>query len=67
MKVNDSKTECFIFYKNDTMSKTLIMGETEVTTSRTINVLGITFDCNISFKIVKIEIENLNTSLAFYR
>ena len=67
MKVNDSKTECFIFYKNDTMPKTLIMGETKVTTSRTINVLGITFDCNISFKIVKIEIENLNTSLAFYR
>ena len=37
MKVIKSKTECCIFYKNDTMQKTLIIGETEVTTSHTIN------------------------------
>ena len=50
MKVNESKTECSIFYKNDTRPKTLIIcEETEVTTSQTINVLGVTFDSKLSW------------------
>ena len=46
MKVKESKTECCIFYKNHTMPKTLIICETEVTTSQTINVSHLIANCH---------------------
>ena len=49
MKVNESKLSAASFIKNDTMPKTIIIGETEVTTSKTINVLGVTFDSKLNW------------------
>ena len=49
MKVNESKTECCIFYKNDITTKAVMIGDTEVSTSKTINVLGVTFDSKLGW------------------
>ena len=51
-KVIESKTECCIFYKNNTTPKTLIIGGTEVTASQTINMLGITFNSKLSWGLL---------------
>ena len=49
LKVNDSKTEICIFHRTQSRSAVITINNTTLTSSTTINILGITFDCNLKW------------------
>ena len=49
LKVNDTKTEICIFHRTQSTIKIMTINNTRITTSNTINILGITFDCNLKW------------------
>ena len=49
LKVNDSKTEICLFHKSDVRSINITINEVIITSKRTMNVLGITFDSKLQW------------------
>ena len=49
LKVNSAKTEMCLFHKNDTTPISIVLGDDEVTSSKQINVLGVTFDSKLNW------------------
>ena len=49
LKINEKKTEICLFYKRDTDPVNVMIGEDLVTTSDTINILGVTFDSKMAW------------------
>ena len=49
LKVNSAKTELCLFYKHDTAPISIVLGGAEVTSSKHINVLGVTFDSKLNW------------------
>jgi hypothetical protein len=49
LKVNDSKTELCLFYKNDMAPVTIKVGNNEIKSSKSINVLGVIFDSRMTW------------------
>ncbi len=69
LKVNNVKTELCLFYKSDTLPFTcnIITCGTEITSSKTINVLGLMFDSKLNwtnhiYNAVSKSSKSLNTS-----
>ena len=51
LKVNDGKTEICLFYRKDTPPVKIEINGNEITSSKSINVLGITFDSKLNWQI----------------
>ena len=49
LKVNYTKTELCLFYKNDTTPVTISLGGVNITSSKNINVLGLLFDSKLNW------------------
>ena len=49
LKVNQSKTEICIFHRTQTKILNININNTIITTTETMNILGISFDCNLKW------------------
>ena len=49
LSVNEGKTECCLFYKNDHQPINLIINGIEIRSKPTINVLGVLFDSKLNW------------------
>ena len=49
LKVNESKTEVCIFHRTQSRLTNITIDNTILTTTSTMNILGITFDCNLKW------------------
>ena len=49
LKVNESKTEVCLFHRNDCQPISFFINDSKVTSSSTMNVLGITFDSKLQW------------------
>ena len=50
LKVNDEKTEACLFYRNDTPPVIITINTKQITTTNTINVLGVLFDSKLNWQ-----------------
>ena len=49
MKINETKTELCLFYRNDHAPVTIILNNIQITSKTSINVLGVQFDSKLSW------------------
>ena len=49
LKINETKTEICIFHRTNSITTNIIIDNTRLTSSNTMNILGITFDCNLKW------------------
>jgi hypothetical protein len=50
LKVNDAKTEICLFYRKDTPPINIVINGNEITSAKSINVLGVTFDSKLNWQ-----------------
>ena len=51
LKLNETKTECIVFCRNkDPTNITLTIGTQSINSQRTVKILGVTFDNNMTFE-----------------
>ena len=49
LKVNNSKTELCLFYKHDTAPISVTIGDDNISSTNTMNVLGVLFDMKMTW------------------
>ena len=50
LKVNDAKTEMCLFYRKDTRAVNITINGTEITSKKSMNVLGVHFDAKLNWQ-----------------